>query len=210
MEENNKDLGKAIETSIDTDEGGTLSREQWNKRERAMATQITELRNQIAKIADENAAKEKAELEQQQKWKELAEKTRQELEQYKSESEKSKAAFDAERLSMRIDAQLKDAGVQIEELRDGIRSRYLATENRPEIDAFITDLKQKRPELFVAPRGANSVGVKASAVGTINQYSTLTDDQIEQMLKSTDPQVRNAAHRENLMRAGLDPGRYGV
>lgn len=207
--EPNKQTEQGIEAEQQTTEtDGSLSREQWHKRETAMAKQISELRSQIATIASEREAKEKAELAEQQKWKELAEKTTSELEQHKREAEEKAKAFEAERFSMRIDAQLKDAGVANEFARDGIKAKYLSLDERPELDKYIAELKTAHAELFGPVKV--SVGVKNAAVGTVDQFSHLTDEQLSEMLKSKDPKVRMSAHRENLQRAGLDPAQYGV
>jgi hypothetical protein len=208
MSEENNTVDQGKEQEHSEHESGSLSREQWQKRENAMAKQISELRSQMSAIAQEREAKEKAELEAQQKWKELAEKTSGELERYKREAEDRTKAFEAERLSMRIDAQLKDSGVANEFSRDGIRSRYLSMDERPEFEKYIADLKQAQPELFAPAK--ISVGVKNSPVGTANQFSHITDEQLAQMLKSPDPKIRMTAHRENLQRAGLDPAQFGV
>jgi hypothetical protein len=151
--------------------------------------QITTLKAELDGLRQQRDAEERAKLEEEGKLKELLEKERNDMASLKAQLEEKDKAYQRKELSSNLDRALEREGIDNQYTRQGILGEYLQLEERPEVVDYINALKESQPDIFGAPAPA-STGTKNQAVGTATQRGGMTDEKADEMLKSSDPEVR--------------------
>jgi len=159
----------------------------------AAQQEATELRKQLEKIRADEDKRTKAKLAEEGKLQELLEAERkekitlaQQVADLKLQTERGK-----------IEMTLVSEGVSNEYTREGIISRYLAAEKRPEFLEHLAELKEKNPEVFGAAKTTNAAeGRTSGSVGSLQQGTTKTGAQLKADIQSGDIKRVGEARKE--------------
>lgn len=188
----------------ETNEQDTSDRDRIESAKRGLIKELSAVKAQLAEKAAAERQREEAELEAQGKLKELLDKAKAELEATRGELEDTRTNYKIEQTKAQLDRALEREGVANDYTRKGILGDYLAFEEQPEIDDFISSLKDTTPDIFVAlqppPAGA---GAKNKPVGVATQSGQLTEEKLDQMFKSADPEERKLAYEQFKRQHGL-------
>ena len=154
---------------------------------RGLIEQATTLQSELETLRAEKEARERQELEEAGKLQELVEKERKAAEAAKAELEQLRNTYETDRMKTNLDRALEREGVANQYTRTGIIGEYLAMDEKPEVDEFLGSLREKTPDIF-GP--AHTAGTKNKAVGSVVQRGQIDDAKADEMLKSSDPEVR--------------------
>jgi len=134
---------------------------------------------------------------------ELVEKERKAAEAAKAELEQLRTTYEVDRVKTSLDRALERDGVANQYTRNGIIGEYLAMDERPEVDDFLSGLRERTPDIF-GP--AHTAGTKNKAVGSVVQRGQIDDAKADEMLKSDDPEVRKQGKDYYRSKYGLAAG----
>jgi len=156
-----------------------------------MATQLSDLRKQNDEFAtalkERDAADEKAKtakMEEDGKLKELNDTLTLSIETMKTGHQSELSKLQTEIKDYKTLAAIKGAGINDEFQALGVKSRYDATVDAPEIGDWLTTLKESTPALFVEV----SANLENHAAGSKTPASAkLTDALADEYAKSGDP-----------------------
>ena len=156
----------------------------------SMSQQLSEMQKKLQAFESQKEQEEKQKLIEQEDFKTLIEKLEGQIKAKDGDLENYKKEIQ----NQKIDSALYQAGIKDKYARVGVMSEYNGLEEKPEIDAFVSGLRESHSTLFFNEQAHK--GKSSGAVGLPVQNGT--GQPLEERLKSKDPEVKMLALREQL------------
>jgi hypothetical protein len=189
-----------------TPEIEALIKERVESAKRGPITELTKAQAELEELRTAEADRERAEMEAKGELEKLLELTKSELATKQAELETTRKTYETERTTSALDRALEREGVDNGYTRKGILGDYLELDEKPDVAEFIAKLKENTPDIFAT--AAIGAGTKNKAAGVAKQTGSLSDDQVDAMLKSSNPEEKQRAQEHILRDLGLDKKRF--